>query len=139
LACPKRLSFILISIPNGIIKNLYFLFLLLVNKLRKSFKFDLGNLRLLFLTATPMFNSSKEIIWILNMMNMNDKRSIVKSSDVFDSNDNLLPDGKEILIQKSTGYISYVRGENPYTFPFRIYPNIFFELFKLSLINIEIF
>jgi len=58
-------------------------------------------------------------------MNMNDKRSIIKSSDVFDSNDNLLPEGGEILIQKATGYISYVRGENPYTFPFRIYPNIF--------------
>jgi superfamily II DNA or RNA helicase len=84
-----------------------------------------NNLRLLFLTATPMFNSSKEIIWILNMMNMNDGRSIIKTSDVFDENDNLLEDGKEILVQKATGYISFVRGENPYTFPFRIYPNIF--------------
>jgi superfamily II DNA or RNA helicase len=84
-----------------------------------------NNLRLLFLTATPMFNSSKEIIWILNIMNMNDGRSTIKTSDVFDENDNLLEDGKEILIQKATGYISFVRGENPYTFPFRIYPNIF--------------
>jgi len=33
-----------------------------------------NNLRLLFLTATPMFNSCKELIWILNMMNMNDRR-----------------------------------------------------------------
>jgi hypothetical protein len=84
-----------------------------------------NNLRLLFLTATPMFNSSKEIIWILNMMNMNDGRSTIKTSDVFDENDNLLEDGKEILVQKATGYVSFVRGENPYTFPFRIYPNIF--------------
>jgi superfamily II DNA or RNA helicase len=84
-----------------------------------------NNLRLLFLTATPMFNSSKEIIWILNMMNMNDGRSTIKTSDVFDENDNLLENGKEILVQKATGYVSFVRGENPYTFPFRIYPNIF--------------
>ena len=84
-----------------------------------------NNLRLLFLTATPMFNSCKEIIWILNMMNMNDGRSIIKTSDVFDENDNLLEDGKDILVQKATGYVSFVRGENPYTFPFRIYPNIF--------------
>ena len=33
--------------------------------------------------------------------------------------------GKELLISKATGYISYVRGENPYTFPFRVYPDRF--------------
>jgi len=83
------------------------------------------NLRLLFLTATPMFNSCEEIIWILNMMNMNDRRSILKISDVFDKNENLKEEGRELLIQKATGYVSFVRGENPYTFPFRIYPHYF--------------
>jgi hypothetical protein len=83
------------------------------------------NLRLLFLTATPMFNSCEEIIWILNMMNMNDKRSIMKISDVFDKDENLKEEGRELLIQKATGYVSFVRGENPYTFPFRIYPKYF--------------
>ena len=33
--------------------------------------------------------------------------------------------GKELLIRKATGYISYVRGENPYTFPLRIWPKEF--------------
>ena len=33
--------------------------------------------------------------------------------------------GKEMLIRKATGYISFVRGENPYTFPYRVYPNEF--------------
>lgn len=33
--------------------------------------------------------------------------------------------GKNLLRRKLNGYISYVRGENPYTFPFRLYPNIF--------------
>ena len=27
--------------------------------------------------------------------------------------------------RKATGYISFVRGENPYTFPYRIWPNEF--------------
>ena len=31
--------------------------------------------------------------------------------------------GEEYLKSKLTGYVSYVRGENPYTFPFRVYPN----------------
>ena len=34
---------------------------------------------------------------------------------------------KEILIRKSRGYISFLRGENQYTFPYRIYPSLFNE------------
>lgn len=90
-----------------------------------------SNIRLLLLSATPMFNSYKEIIWILNLMNMNDRRGIVSVSDIFDKNGGWKKDkdgheiGKEMLIRKATGYVSYVRGENPYTFPFRVYPDRF--------------
>jgi hypothetical protein len=89
------------------------------------------NLRLLLLSATPMFNSYKEIVWLLNLMNMNDRRGIVSVSDIFDKNGDWkkdmdgTPTGKEMLIRKATGYVSYVRGENPYTFPFRVYPDKF--------------
>ena len=89
------------------------------------------NLRLLFLSATPMYNSYKEIIWLLNIMNKNDKRSTIELKDVFDQNGNLLigPDGsnvgEELIKRKSTGYVSFVRGENPYTFPYRIFPSLF--------------
>ena len=89
------------------------------------------NLRLLFLSATPMYNSYKEIIWLLNVMNLNDNRSTIEIGDVFDKQGNLLisPDGtnigEEILRRKSTGYVSFVRGENPYTFPYRIFPSLF--------------
>ena len=40
-----------------------------------------SNLRLLLLSATPMFNSYKEIVWLLNLMNMNDRRGIISVSD----------------------------------------------------------
>ena len=88
------------------------------------------NLRLLLLSATPMFNNYKEIVWLLNLMNMNDKRGIISVSDIFDNDGNFKEavngiSGKDVLIRKATGYISYVRGENPYTFPFRVYPNKF--------------
>jgi hypothetical protein len=89
------------------------------------------NIRLLLLSATPMFNSYKEIVWLLNLMNMNDRRGIISVSDIFDKNGEFKKDkdnneiGKDLLIRKSTGYISYVRGENPYTFPFRVYPDRF--------------
>ena len=89
------------------------------------------NLRLLLLSATPMYNSYKEIIWLLNLMNMNDNRATIELKDVFDKNGNFLISadgqniGEELLRRKATGYVSFVRGENPYTFPYRIFPNLF--------------
>ena len=83
------------------------------------------NMRFLLLSATPMYNSYKEIIWLLNLMNTNDRRARIEAKDVFDKNGNFKPNGEELLIRKATGYVSFVRGENPYTFPYRVYPNIF--------------
>lgn len=100
-----------------------------------------SNIRLLLLSATPMFNSYKEIVWLLNLMNMNDRRGIISVSDIFDKNGNWKKDkdekeiGKEILIRKATGYISYVRGENPYTFPFRVYPDRFAPIHTLKNVS----
>ena len=89
-------------------------------------------LRLLLLSATPMYNSYKEIVWLLNLMNLNDRRSQIELKDVFDKNGNLLISrrwytkiGEEIIKRKATGYISFVRGENPYTFPYSIFPSLF--------------
>uniref|UniRef100_A0A6C0KPB6 Helicase ATP-binding domain-containing protein n=1 Tax=viral metagenome TaxID=1070528 RepID=A0A6C0KPB6_9ZZZZ len=100
-----------------------------------------SNIRLLLLSATPMFNSYKEIVWLLNLMNMNDRRGIVSVSDIFDKSGDFKKDkdgndlGKEMLIRKATGYISYVRGENPYTFPFRVFPNRFAPDFTFNNID----
>jgi superfamily II DNA or RNA helicase len=83
------------------------------------------HLRLLLLSATPMYNSYKEIIWLTNLMNINDKRSTISVSDVFEKDGTFKEGGKELLQRKLTGYVSYIRSENPYTFPFRIYPTVF--------------
>jgi hypothetical protein len=89
------------------------------------------NMRLVLLSATPMFNSYKEIVWLTNLMNLNDKRAMIEVADVFDSNGNFKPPrenkegGEELLVRKLTGYVSYVRDENPYLFPARIYPSQF--------------
>ena len=89
----------------------------------------LATIKMVLLTATPMFNTCKEIIWIINLMNLNDKRSKISSKDVF-TDDNEFIDyegdvGKKLLLRKSRGYVSYVRSDNPYIFPFRIYPYVF--------------
>jgi superfamily II DNA or RNA helicase len=86
-------------------------------------------LRLLLLSATPMYNDPKEINWLLNLMNKNDGRSITDSREIFDKhgNFNISPDGsetgKKLLMRKATGYVSFVKGDNPYTFPYRIFPH----------------
>ncbi len=94
-----------------------------------------NNIRLLMLSATPMYNSYKEIIWLTNLLNAVDNRSLIKEEDVFDKEGNFVEertkDGKvyesgvDLLTRKLTGYVSFVRGENPYSFPFRVYPNDF--------------
>lgn len=86
--------------------------------------------KLILLTATPMYNDHREIVWLLNLMNLNDGRYMLKEKDIFDKNGDLKVDargrevGKETLIQKSTGYFSYVKGNNPFTFPFHIMPEV---------------
>jgi hypothetical protein len=81
------------------------------------------NLRLVLLTATPMYNRVTEILWILNMMLLNDKRPILEKKNIFDKNDELTPQGAKLIQDKCRGYVSYLRGENPITFPIRLYPN----------------
>ena len=80
------------------------------------------NLKLLLLSATPMYNNREEIVWLLNIMNLNDNRPPVHITDIFSKEGEI---HKDTLIAKSIGYISYLRGENPYTFPYRIWPKDF--------------
>lgn len=88
-------------------------------------------LRLVLLTATPMYNDPREIIWLINLMNKNDGRSTLSSKEIFDKNGNFIIDeggeeiGKQLFMRKSRGYISFVKGDNPYTFPYRIFPHDF--------------
>lgn len=88
------------------------------------------NLKLLLLTATPMFNDVREIVWLLNLMNINDKRFPIKIKDIFQKNGEFKTNskgeaiGKELLIQKMIGYVSYVSGEDPFKFPTRIWPDM---------------
>ena len=85
-------------------------------------------MRLLLLSATPMYNSYKEIVWTVNLLNLNDGRAQIKVADVFDKDGFFVEPaageegGLALLRRKLVGYMSYVRGENPYSFPFRVYP-----------------
>jgi superfamily II DNA or RNA helicase len=106
------------------------------------------NVRFILLSATPIYNSYSEIIFLANLMNVNDKRKKIDKNDVFDDEGNFKEEetlknglvkegGKQLLIRKLSGYVSFVRGENPYTFPFRIYPNDIPHIQKKSILNMK--
>ena len=94
---------------------------------------NVSNLKLLFMSATPMFNDFKEIIFLINILNINDNRSKIDLKDVFNSDGSFVVNSKgeevglELFRRKINGYISYVKGDNPLSFPFRILPNDFSE------------
>jgi hypothetical protein len=105
---------------------------LVSNELMKLVK-NVNNLKLLFMSATPMFNDYKEIIFLINILNLNDRRSIVELKDVFANDGSFIVNsngeqvGLELFKRKINGYISYIKGDNPLSFPFRILPKDFSE------------
>lgn len=97
-----------------------------------------GGMRLLLLSATPMYNSPKEVAWLLNLLHVNDGREPFTARDLFTKSGDIVKDagGKHSLIaQKSIGYVSFVKGDNPYTFPFRVWPKSFDEDHTFSEAN----
>lgn len=86
------------------------------------------SLRLVLMTATPMYNSAPEIVLLLNYLIMNDHKTEARNLTVnglFDKYGNI-KDGnaRGVLARAARAYVSYMRGENPYTFPLRIRPAI---------------
>ena len=54
------------------------------------------NMKLILLSATPMFDNATEIIWLLNLLLLNDNRAGITISDVFDKHGNITRDGTRI-------------------------------------------
>lgn len=93
------------------------------------------NVKLILMSATPMYHSPREIIYILNLMLCVDKKPLLNEEDIFDKQNNITPKGRKILIEQSKGYISYLKGDNPYTFPIKLIPK---EARVLSEVKIDI-
>jgi hypothetical protein len=74
------------------------------------------------LTATPMYNIYKEIIFMLNLLLLNDKQATVTERDIFSKVGEITPKGREMLSYIAQRYVSFMRGENPLSFPVRLFP-----------------
>lgn len=84
------------------------------------------NMKLLLLTATPMYDQPNEIITLLNFMLLNDKRPLLIEKDIFKAGNTgeLQPNGIDKLLYAIKGYVSYMRGNNPEEFPLRLNANV---------------
>lgn len=84
--------------------------------LKDIYKF-VPTVRLLFLSATPMYNEAEEILWIMDVFT-----DIVEK---YDSKIDLFdPSFKKDLVEFANHHVSFMRGENPITFPVRLFPSI---------------
>ena len=80
---------------------------------------------LLLMTATPMYNSYAEIVFLLNLLLTNDKFPRLALEDVFDLKREVFNEakgGRKLLGKIASCYVSFMRGENPLTFPLRLEP-----------------
>lgn len=75
------------------------------------------NLRTILLTATPMKNVAEDIVDLLNFIRP--LQDPIDKARVFQQENNLVvlkKSGREYLQRMATGYVSFYRGANPYTF-----------------------
>ena len=77
----------------------------------------------ILMTATPMYNSFTEIVFLMNLLLTNEKFERLRVEDVFDvKRQTFAPGGREVLGKVASKFISFMRGENPLTFPLRLEP-----------------
>tara|TARA_B110001450_G_scaffold99962_1_gene94762 strand:+ start:327 stop:4076 length:3750 start_codon:yes stop_codon:yes gene_type:complete len=87
------------------------------------------NNKLILLTATPMYNEPTDILDLLYLFLINDKREKILESikppfqDIFDKDGNIIEKYINIFKILSNNYISYLRGVNPFTFAVKLKPS----------------
>lgn len=85
------------------------------------------NVTLILLTATPMFDTFEEILYYFNLFLWNDRRQPMKSkllkSAIFNDDGTFISQEAESSFRGwCQDYVSFVKGDNPLAFPFRLPP-----------------
>ena len=83
---------------------------------------DVDGMKLMLMTATPMFNSVREIVFLMNLLLKNDKKASISETQLFNKDNTLKEGAKGILGPLANAYVSFMRGENPNSFPVRLFP-----------------
>lgn len=83
--------------------------------------------RMVLLSATPMYDQPDDILDLLYLLDLNDKRNILKQPfpKIFNNDNSINPNMHNILKQLSSNYISFLKGKNPFTFAVKLSPKDF--------------
>ena len=86
-----------------------------------------NGLVLVLLTATPMYDTYDEIVYYMNLFLWNDRKqdfkTTLKATEFFNADATLKAGAPGETFRKwCQDYVSFVKGENPFTFPFRLPP-----------------
>ena len=97
----------------------------IIDVLRIIMKYGKNN-KIIFLSATPMFNNYSEISLIMELLLLNDD---IQDKSKYHVEINKNGDLDELSVKNlqyfANNYVSYVRGFNPYIYPVKLYPNVF--------------
>lgn len=85
-----------------------------------------NGLVLVLLTATPMYDTFDEIVLYMNLFLWNDRKQpfteSIRVNELFNPDASLKIEKDKFFRDWCQEYVSYVKGENPFTFPFRLNP-----------------
>ena len=85
------------------------------------------NNRLILLSATPMYNEPRDILELLKLLIINDKRFkiIDTNKKIFNNKTFNIDDANvaDLIKSLSSTYISYLKGKNPFTFALKLNPS----------------
>jgi hypothetical protein len=82
-------------------------------------------IKLMLMSATPMYNNYKEIVSLLNLLLYVDKvdeSELLRESDIVFDKEVLTPESEAKIVKVANGHVSFMRGENPKAFPSRLDP-----------------
>ena len=80
-------------------------------------------IKLILLSATPMYDLYTEFNFIINLLLLNDKKELLSQAVIDRYIKNQNKESKLEILKKINGYISYIKGNDPTIFPLILYPN----------------
>jgi hypothetical protein len=85
-----------------------------------------NGITLVLLTATPMYDTYDEIVYYFNLFLWNERRLSTSKSinpgDIFTDTGEFREGREQEFRHWCQEYVSFIKGENPFTFPFRLPP-----------------
>jgi hypothetical protein len=94
---------------------------LIAVQLEKILKIAKG-MTVVFLTATPMYDTFQEILYYFQLFLWNEKKEMPSIPIFTESGDFATPEAETVFRSWVHEYVSVIRGESPFSFPFRLPP-----------------